>query len=461
MSAPTTRPDAQLHQASPEQRRRVAVVGIGHRAGSWIRAVADGYSNRIEVVALCDPVPQRCHDAIEYWRLGNTRVYTELDTLLDKERPDQVVICAPESVHAEMIIRSLASGAWVVTEKPLCTGAADAVRILEAEREAGRPILMGFNYRHIPLCTKVKALLDEGAIGQVVSADLAWHLDYKGHGSSYFRRWHAEMEKSGGLLVTKATHHFDLANWWIGDRPQRVYAECDRRFFGPEHSPYGDDHAHRCRDCHQAQRCDLYRPPIDPEQRSRELGYTVRQVADYQGDLCVYRKAIDIYDTHALTVRYRNGAVMNYSLNAAAPFEGFSITIHGTRGRLETGINDNKPEPGWQQRFVVTDQNAGAAPLDKRRFQVRSWPSEYAIHVMPLDAVDYQVTVPNIAQGHGGGDAKIMEAAYGSGVPEDDPLHIFAGAIDGARSLAIGDAANRSAIEHRAVAIDELLGAWA
>ncbi len=72
------------------------------------------------------------------------------------------------------------------------------------------------------------------------------------------------------------------------------------------------------------------------------------------------------------------------------------------------------------------------------------WPADYAIHVMPHDTDDYEIRLPNIADGHGGGDFKIMDAALADIYPETDELAIFASAIHGARSTAIGTAANRS-----------------
>ncbi len=450
-----------MNASNPTTRRRLAVVGIGHRAGNWIGSAVQEHAAAVEVVALCDPVRQRCLDAIARWGLRGAAVYADVDAMLRERQPQLVLVCVPESMHAPVIVKALDAGAQVITEKPLCVLGDDAVAILDAQRRAGRPIVMGFNYRHIPLCRKIKELVAGGAIGTPFSADLTWYLDYKGHGGSYFRRWHAVMRNSGGLLITKATHHFDLANWWLGDKPQSVYARGHRRFFGAQHSPFGADHANRCRDCHQAQQCPMYRPPIDAKQRSLELGYQVHVVADYEGDLCVYRDEIDIYDTHALTVQYAGGCVMNYTLNAAAPFEGWNLALNGTHGRLETGITDAKPAPGWQEHFVIAEHGGGLKLADPKRFYVTSWPREYRVHVMPHDAIAYEVKLPNIAEGHGGGDFAIYRAAFTGEMPADDPLHTFATALDGARSMAIGAAANRSIAQDRAVSIAEILGAYA
>ena len=56
------------------------------------------------------------------------------------------------------------------------------------------------------------------------------------HGADYFRRWHREKDKSGGLLVHKSTHHFDLVNWWLASSPKTVFAMGGLRFYGRENA---------------------------------------------------------------------------------------------------------------------------------------------------------------------------------------------------------------------------------
>jgi predicted dehydrogenase len=75
-----------------------------------------------------------------------------------------------------------------------------------------------FNYRYSPFRSQVKELLMSGEIGDVLSVDFHWLLNTV-HGADYFRRWHSNKAISGGLMVHKATHHFDLVNWWLSDMP--------------------------------------------------------------------------------------------------------------------------------------------------------------------------------------------------------------------------------------------------
>src|SRR5690606_34131181 len=120
----------------------------------------------------------------------------------------------------------------VITEKPMTTTAAKCQQILDAKKRSGKKVRVTFNYRYSPPRTQVKDLLMSGAIGDILSVDFHWLLNTT-HGADYFRRWHSLKENSGGLMVHKATHHFDLVNWWLGANPVTVNATGKREFYAP------------------------------------------------------------------------------------------------------------------------------------------------------------------------------------------------------------------------------------
>ena len=74
-------------------------------------------------------------------------------------------------------------------------------------------------------------MLASGAIGNIGSVHFEWLLDVR-HGADYFRRWHRDKANAGGLMVHKATHHFDLVNWWLDAEPVTVFADGELLFYG-------------------------------------------------------------------------------------------------------------------------------------------------------------------------------------------------------------------------------------
>lgn len=221
-------------------RRRAAVVGLGARARLFTQALAGPYADRFELAGFCDVNSHRM--AVHNGWLADAGpgrapvpayAAEDFDEMLRRERIGLVVVCSVDRTHDDYIVRALEAGCDVVTEKPMTTDAGRARRILDAVRRTGREVRVAFNYRYNPVHSAVRELIAAGEIGEVGSVHFEWLLDLR-HGADYFRRWHRDKANSGGLMVHKATHHFDLVNWWLGTRPESVFAQGGLFFYGDE-----------------------------------------------------------------------------------------------------------------------------------------------------------------------------------------------------------------------------------
>ena len=176
-----------------------------------------------ELVAILEPNPVRAAHHVDRvvergYGAPTTWQPDDLEEMIRGERIDRVIVAARDDLHASLIVRSLNAGADVVVEKPLTIDAASAAAIEEAVERTGREVVLTFNYRYSPRNSALRQVIQDGLIGEVTSIDFSWMLDTK-HGADYFRRWHREKKNSGGLLVHKSSHHFDLVNWWIRSTP--------------------------------------------------------------------------------------------------------------------------------------------------------------------------------------------------------------------------------------------------
>lgn len=357
---------------------------------------------------------------------GDVPVFADFADMLTQTRPDCVIVTTVDVYHSDYIIQSLRQGCDVITEKPMTTDAERCRAILKAEQETGRKVTVTFNYRYAPFVTRIREIVAAGAIGTIYSVHFEWlltrNMDFGAHGASYFRRWNARMGKSGGLLVHKSTHHFDMVNWIIGQRPAEVSAFGRLNLYGAKNAPFRGE---RCSTCAHKDECEFYYELTDFEKK-----YYVEQERydGYIKDNCVYADDIDIYDTMALTVRYDRGAVMTYALNATSPYEGWHLVINGSRGRIEV----SNFETGYQA------QTPG---------------NHIKVFDLKDNCTDYFVS--RSTGGHGGGDERLRRMLFLDNVP--DPLGHGAGSLAGADSILIGAAANLSIREGRTVAIAALL----
>jgi predicted dehydrogenase len=421
-------------------RKRYAVVGVGSRSRMYTNAITGKFRDANEVVAVCDTNPGRAAYAVK--KITETgasqpRAYpaADFDRMLRETKPQFVIVTTTDATHDDYIVRALDAGCDVITEKPMTTTAEKAQRILDAVKRSGRHIRVGFNYRYSPPRTQVKELLMSGEIGDVLSVDFTWLLNTV-HGADYFRRWHSNKANSGGLMVHKATHHFDLVNWWLGAQPDQVHAFGSRKFYTPEMARrMGLESPHqRCLTCPEKNKCSFYFDlAADPGLKALYLDN--EKYDGYFRDQCVWRPEINIEDTMNVQVRYDNGVQLNYALSAYDAWEGYHIAFNGTKGRLE-------------HRIVESAGAAGASA-------VQSKSNEVSIRIIPMRGAPRDIEPWTGTGGHGGGDDVMLNEIFGDG-PADKYKRV-SDERAGAYSALVGIAANRCFETGKTVRIAELV----
>ena len=428
---------------NPQRRKRYVQVGLGGRSRLYTEAIVGKFAEECELVGLCDTNRTRmdyCNEMIE--RETGKRVATyaanDFEKMVAECKPDVVIVTTRDCFHHTYIARAMELGCDVISEKPMTTDAEKCQQILDTQKRTGRRVTVTFNYRYSPIRSKCRELVRDGVIGDLRSVDFNWLLDVR-HGADYFRRWHRNKENSGGLMVHKATHHFDLVNWWIDSRPKTVFAMGARTYALPKTAKaLGlEGHGERCLTCNVTYKCPYYLDLHRKEAHSR-LYLQAEHEDGYYRDQCVFAEGIDIEDQMSVTVRYENGVQMAYSLLSFLPWEGYRLAINGTIGRIELEVRESS--------YISGDGTIQGA-LVKDRSKLR---------VFPLHDKPYDVAYPESEGGHGGGDDPMLFDVFGFRTDED-PLRRAATHLDGAYSILTGIAANKSIETGLPVEIDSLV----
>ncbi len=423
-------------------KKRFVQVGVGGRARFFYKALANQYSETSEITAFCDINRTR----LEYARdtlladgYNEVALYgvDEFDKMIEEQKPDCVIVTSIDRTHHKYIIRAMELGCDVLSEKPMTMTAEKCQAILDTVKRTGKNLRVSFNYRYAPHNSLVRKLIRDGVIGDVKQVHFEWMLSTD-HGADYFRRWHRDKRNSGGLLVHKSTHHFDLVNFWLNTKPKQVFAYGDLMFYGRENAENRGmtDFYYRSTGSEKAKN-DPFAIDLSDNDNWKNLYYNAENDDGYLRDQSVWGDGISIEDVMNVLVKYENGAIMSYSLNAFSPKEGFRVTFTGTKGRMEVNVNE-----------AIYMNGGGDSKLEGAA-------KNRSIVIYPQFAEPYEVEIPDGVGGHGGGDPVLLNDLFG--VPEYDELHRAASHIDGAMSILTGIAANKSIASGMPVNIDELV----
>jgi predicted dehydrogenase len=428
--------------ATLTKKKRLALVGTGIRGSTfWGKRVVDQYSDYVEFVGLCDINPGRVEFVKKYMGV-DCPTFTDFDEMMQTIKPEMLIVTTVDATHNEFIVKGLKYGAEVLTEKPLTTDEIKCAEILKAEKEAGKKVIVGFNYRYATQPTKIKEILMTNPIGRVTSVDFHWYLNVF-HGADYFRRWHGLRDKSGTLLVHKATHHFDILNWLIDSDPVEVFAYGKLEHYGINNPFRGE----KCRGCPHKDKCKFYFD-INRDPMLMDLYVANEQYDGYIRDNCLWRNEIDIYDKMAVQIKYANDVQVSYSLTTYSPYEGWRIAFNGLNGRLDSWVGIP-----WRKEEKITQAELHAQEMSQSEDDQSPDYEEAIVMVNFGDYKRIQIRAPK--GGHGGGDRLLQERIFAN-TDMPDPLRHAAGTRDGVMSIMIGIAARKSIEEQRPVKIEEL-----
>lgn len=413
------------------KKKRYAIVGTGGRSSLYSDALLGPYRDSGDLVAFCDTNQTRMdyYNRLFGERYGIRPIPTyKADRFADMvaaEKPDVVIVTSIDRTHHLYIIRALELGCDAISEKPMTTDENKCKEIFDAIRKTGKTLRVTFNYRYAPSRTKVKDLIDKDTIGKITSVHFEWLLNTR-HGADYFRRWHRDKINSGGLMVHKSTHHFDLVNWWLGASPETVFGFGNMAFYGVENAEgRGVTQFYHRGTGVQNVNDDPFLLDMLQIKELKELYYDAEHEDGYMRDLSVFSSGISIEDTANVLVRYTNGAQMSYSLTAYSPWEGFRVAINGTKGRIEL-------EEVEKPYVNSAGGSSGEGETEARK-----------LVVCPLWDLPYEVELEEGKGSHSGGDVVMLNDIFGIDASKD-VFNRSATHIDGARSILTGIAANKS-----------------
>ena len=197
---------------------RIGFIGLGAMGLSHVKAIQRLCGDKVEIAALCGATDTNFQAAAE---VAPTAKRFKQPSQLIQSRLDAIFVSTPNFTHAKLAEEILGAGKHLFLEKPCGITREECLRVLELTNRSDRILMLGHELRYSPFFQKIKELVDRGEIGK---PHMVWTREFRGPFQKKAGDWIQDERLSGGCLVDKNCHHFDLMNWWVDARPDRVSA---------------------------------------------------------------------------------------------------------------------------------------------------------------------------------------------------------------------------------------------
>ena len=410
----------------------LAVVGAGVRGQQYAAlAVASG---RARVVAVAEPVPTRRAAVAERYRLDPDAVFDDWAALAARPRlADAVILATQDRAHVEPAVAFAALGYHILLEKPIAPTEDEALAIVTAAENAGVQLAVCHVLRYTPLTEKIRAVVDAGRLGELVSIQHLEPVGWWHFAHAYVRGHWRRADLATPMLLAKACHDVDWLQYVVGRPAVRVSSFGSLFHFRAGQAPPGA--TDRCLTCPVEPSCPysakrLYFACLDDPERERwPLGAVTDTptVAAVEAALregpygrCVYASDNDAVDHQVVTIEYEGGVTASLTVSAFTPMADRKTRIMGTRGYLDSDGETIRVYDFTSATEESIDVGAG--------------------------------TDASAARGHAGGDGGLVEA-FLAAVSAADPSLIKTGPAESLASHRVVWAAERARLTGTVVEI--------
>lgn len=312
---------------------KAIILGAGYRGRAYAE-YAQSHPDQLEIVGVADPVQADAIPASRYWNDWK-------ECLADKPEADIVMITMPDSLHHDSAIAALDAGYHLLLEKPISPTEEECREVIGKALEKKRLVIVGHILRYTAYFAHIKALIDSGELGEVVSIAHQESAGFWKVAHSYVRGNWANSKKSSPIILAKCSHDFDLFVWWLGKKCKKVTSFGSIKLFKPENMPKGA--ATRCVDCPPSIEKRCVWSARNMYVRHDELKYLfvdhsdeamLKLIEETEYGKCVYQADNDVPDHQTVTMEFEGGATVSHVMTGFTEKNIRTTRIALTRGEI-------------------------------------------------------------------------------------------------------------------------------
>ncbi|MBD3350899.1 MAG: hypothetical protein GF364_05375 [Candidatus Lokiarchaeota archaeon] len=280
---------------SNSDRIKFGLIGTGARCGGLSRTLVKDPEQRGDVIALCDinqTALKKAEGMVKSYLKHGTKNYTDYRELLDNPDVDAVIISPPDFLHHKMAIDAFNAGKHVFLEKPVGINLDQMIDIVNAAKNSGKTLEVGYVLRYAPFFVEMKKMIDDEEIGEPLFCQAL--EEYYG-AYHFYRGWWKKKANTGGIMIQKICHDMDLHYWMFG-KPKKICAFESLMNFKP--GGWDNKGAVTCHECEN--RCPYFTPETGGRTNSDE---------------CVFNDPHDITDNCQIIIQFETGLNLSMGMN--------------------------------------------------------------------------------------------------------------------------------------------------
>ena len=344
------------------------VLGAGSR-GSTYASYAKEHPEELRIVAIAEPRQDRRDQLADSLGLPQEARYATWQELLAQPpMADCAFVCTLDDDHTAPALKAMDLGYHLLLEKPMSNKEEECRSIVQKAKETGCKLAVCHVLRYTPFYMTLKALIEEGCIGEVTTINQIENVGYWHQAHSFVRGNWRTLRETSPMLLQKSCHDIDIILWLMGKNCKRVQSFGSLRHFTSENAPKGAPL--RCLDgCPHAETCPYYAPklyldmtrtgwPVDVI--TTDLSEAGRRKALEEGPYgrCVYHCDNDVVDRQVVNMEFENGAVATFTMTGLSADFSRQLKIFGTKGQIQAdmGTKEIVLHPfGGEKRLIPLD----------------------------------------------------------------------------------------------------------
>jgi hypothetical protein len=325
-------------------------LGAGSR-GNVYGNFAEKFPTLLDIVGVAEPIPLRNERYATKHKIADTNRFNTWERVFERPKfADAIIITTPDALHYAPCMKALEMGYDILLEKPIAPTEKECRNILALAKKTGRIVAVCHVLRYAPYFVKMKELIAQGAVGEVISIQHLEPIEHMHMSHSYVRgNWH-NSKTTTPIILAKSCHDLDIIKWVINKPAKQISAMGDLKWFRKENAPQGS--TARCTDgCAVERTCPYSAIKMYYEQRQRlgvfdlpddktkhpEAIMEKLKTTDY--GRCVYRMDNDQPDHYITNIRFGNNITASFSMEAFTSYAGRRTRIMGSMGDMVGDMN--------------------------------------------------------------------------------------------------------------------------